>query len=150
MPPYGQSGSRPPPFSLRLTAVERARLETQAGDVKLGAYIKSLLFAEDAPKYRKRRRGMALDEKKLAEVLACLGASRLSSNLNQLAKSANSGALYFDYDTKQAIKRACDDVGAMRVLLMRALGLKVDVTDRPKESTSQSFARAASDSSPRI
>lgn len=37
MPPYGQSGTRPPPFSLRLTATERIQLKAQAGDVKLGA-----------------------------------------------------------------------------------------------------------------
>jgi hypothetical protein len=139
--PYGK---REAPFSLRLTFEERAALEEQAGGMPLSAYIKSLLFTEDAPKYRQRRRAAAPDEKLLAEVLACLGASHIAKRLGDLSKAANSGSLYFDADTKADIKRACDDVQAMHVLLMRALGMQVDQTPRPKESTSQSFARAAS------
>lgn len=137
-------GKREAPFSLRLTFDERAKLEKQAGNMPLSAYIKSLLFADDAPTYRQRRRAAEVDEKLLAEVLACLGASRLSNNLNQLAKAANTGSLYFDDDTKADIKRACDDVRAMRLLLMQALGMKTDEQPREKESTSQAFTRAAS------
>jgi hypothetical protein len=53
---HGKNGKRDAPFSLRLTFEERARIEAQAGEMPVGAYIKSLLLAEDAPKYRKRRR----------------------------------------------------------------------------------------------
>jgi hypothetical protein len=60
----------------------------------------------------------------LAEVLACLGSARLANNLNQLAKAANTGALYCDAETKAELIRACDDVRAMRLLLMEALGLR--------------------------
>jgi hypothetical protein len=137
-------GKREAPFSLRLTFEERVALEEQAGGMPLSAYIKSLLFTEDAPKYRRRRRAAASDDKLLAEVLACLGASHIAKRLGVLSKAADSGSLYFDVDTKADIKRACDDVHAMHVLLMRALGMKVDQTPRPKESTSQSFTRAAS------
>lgn len=140
--PYGK---REAPFSLRLTFEERAKLEHQAGGMPLSAYIKSVLFADDAPVYRQRRRTPAADDKLLAELLACLGASRLSNNLNQLAKAANSGSLYCDEGTKVALNRACDDVQAMRVLLMRGLGIQVDDGEKPKpkESTTQSFNRAA-------
>ena len=117
-------------------------VERAAGGMPLSAYIKSLLFAEDAPKYRKRRRSAYVDEKLLAELLACLGATRIANNLNQLAKAANSGSLYFDFDTKNDIKRACDDVHAMRLMLMRALNMPV-VEPNPNESTSQAFTRAA-------
>ncbi|MFQ6550669.1 hypothetical protein AADZ90_022260 [Aestuariibius sp. 2305UL40-4] len=48
---------RRPSFSLRLSEDERARLEVTAGAMPLGAYIKLLLFAEDAPTYRRRKRG---------------------------------------------------------------------------------------------
>ncbi len=34
----------PPPFSLRLSFEERARLERDAGDMPLGAYIRERLF----------------------------------------------------------------------------------------------------------
>lgn len=137
------SGRRVAPFSLRLTFEERVRLERQAGSLPLSAYIKSVIFADSAPQYRKRRRAAAADEKLLAEALAALGASRIANNLNQLAKAANSCTLYFDQDTKADIKRACEDVRAMRMLLMRALGLQDDEQPSPPESTSQSFARAA-------
>lgn len=139
--PYGK---REAPFSLRLTFEERALLEQQAGGMPLASYMKSLLFADDAPKYRKRRRAAAPDEKLLAEVLACLGASQIGKRLDDLAKAANSGSLYCDQDTKADIKRACDDVHAMRVSLMRALGTQTDDAPPPKESTSQTFTRAAS------
>ncbi|MCI5096448.1 MAG: hypothetical protein MRY77_09050 [Rhodobacteraceae bacterium] len=138
--PYGK---REAPFSLRLTFEERARLEQQAGGMPLASYMKSLLFADEAPKYRKRRRTAAPDEKLLAEVLACLGASQIGKRLDDLAKAAKSGSLYCDQDTKADIKRACDDVHAMRVSLMRALGIQADDSQRPKESTSQAFTRAA-------
>lgn len=134
---------RTPPFSLRLSFEERVKLERQAGAMPLAAYIKSLVFAEDAPTYRKRRKPADADQKLLAEVLACLGSSRLPNNLNQLAKAANSGALYCDAETKSELKRACDDVRAMRLLLMQALGLPVEEHHRKPETTSQNFSRAA-------
>ena len=45
----------PPPFSLRLTFEERARLERDAGDMPLGAYIRSRLFDQPAGDRRKPR-----------------------------------------------------------------------------------------------
>lgn len=142
-----EKGPRIPPFSLRLTREERAKLESRAGNLHLGAYIKSVLFADDAPTYRARRKGPVADQKALADVLACLGASRLSNNLNQLAKAANIGDLYFDEETKRLIAVACGDVKAMRQMLMRALGLKI--TEPPaNESVSQRFARQVGEPAP--
>ncbi|MBL1438167.1 MAG: plasmid mobilization relaxosome protein MobC [Rhodobacteraceae bacterium] len=109
----------------------------------LGSYIKSLMFAADAPKYRKRRKAPEIDEKALAELLACLGASRIANNLNQLAKAANTGSLYFDDETKRVLNRACNDVQAMRELLLKALGVATNGNGKIIESTSQSFARVA-------
>ncbi|MBF9045104.1 plasmid mobilization relaxosome protein MobC, partial [Rhodobacterales bacterium HKCCE4037] len=106
------------PFSLRLSFEERAKLERQAGSLPLASYIKSVILDEEAPTYRQRRKPVEADQKLLAEVLACLGSTRLANNLNQLAKAANSGALYCDSETKSELNRACDDVRAMRLLLM--------------------------------
>lgn len=96
-----------------------------------------------AATYRRRRRAPQVDEKLLAEVLACLGASRIANNLNQLAKAANTGSLIVDHDTKADFKRAADDIRMMRLLLMQALGMDVEGSPRPPETTSQSFTRAA-------
>jgi hypothetical protein len=47
-----------------------------------------------------RRSGLAIEGRKaLAQALALLGRSRLSSNLNQLAHAANIGTLPIDLDT---------------------------------------------------
>ncbi len=114
----------PTPFSLRLTFEERAALEQSAGNRPLGAYIRSKLFSgTEAPRRRRSRTRKPLkDEKALSELLGKLGESRLASNVNQLAKAANSGSLPVTPDTEKALQNACDDVRTMRILLMQALG----------------------------
>ncbi|WP_017183098.1 hypothetical protein [Sphingobium xenophagum] len=44
---YGQRGKRAAPFSLRLSFEERTKVEANAGNMPVAAYIKSLLFADD-------------------------------------------------------------------------------------------------------
>lgn len=114
----------PTPFSLRLTFEERAALEQSAGTRPLGAYIRSKLFdgKEKPRKKRTRTRKPLKDDKALGELLGKLGESRLASNVNQLAKAANSGSLPVTPDTEKALQDACGDVRAMRILLMQALG----------------------------
>lgn len=114
----------PTPFSLRLTFEERVALEKEAGNKPLGAYIRSKLFcgAENPRRTRSRTRKPLKDDKALGELLGKLGQSRLASNINQLAKATNSGSLPVTPDTEKALKDACDDVRAMRILLMQALG----------------------------
>lgn len=117
---------RTPPFSLRLTFEQRARLEQDAAGSSLSAYIHERLFgAEAQPARRKRGKAPVKDQQAIAELLAKLGRSRLSSNLNQLARLANLGALPVTPDTETAIIEAADDIAAMRKLLIEALGLEV-------------------------
>ncbi len=79
---------RPPPFSVRLTAEEKARLRVEAAGRPLGEFIRSRVLGSSGQSPRTQR-APAADDQKLAAVLAELGRSRLSSNLNQLAKAAN-------------------------------------------------------------
>lgn len=116
---------RPAPFSLRLTFEQRARLERDAGDMSLSAYIQSRLFdAENRPPRRRGKRPVK-DHQALAQVLGLLGQSRLSSNLNQLARSANSGSLPVTPDTESALKMAAADIQEIRRLLIEAMNLEV-------------------------
>lgn len=108
------------PFSVRFTPEERAQVEAQAGNMPLGSYIKTALLTQDAPSYRKRRKPPVKNQELLAQVLACLGSTRLASNLNQLAKATHIGTFYFDADAKIAILRTTNDVAMMRQLLMQA------------------------------
>lgn len=117
---------RTPPFSLRLTFEQRARLEQDAAGSSLSAYIHERLFGAEAPPARRKRgKSPVKDQQAIAELLAKLGQSRLSSNLNQLARLANMGALPVTPETETAIIEAAEDVAAMRKLLIEALGLEV-------------------------
>lgn len=126
--PHGQREAkprkRPPPFSLRLTAAERAQLEAEAGIQPLGAYIRSRLFDGKAPKRPCQSFRPVQDQQALAQLLALLGSLRLSSNLNQLAKAANCGALPVDEGVEKELTDACQEIRWMRQILMTALGLK--------------------------
>lgn len=114
-------GKAPPPFSLRFTFEERAQLEAAANGVALGAYIKAVLFSEKLEKVRRRNTNPVADHQALAQVLAALGQSRLSSNLNQLARAVNTGTLPVHPETEAEILQACRDVMAIRAELLRAL-----------------------------
>lgn len=108
------------PFSVRFTPEERGQVEAQAGNMPLGSYIKTVLLTQDAPRYLKRRKPRVKNQELLAQVLACLGSTRLASNLNHLVKATHIGTFYFDADAKIAIFRAANDVAMMRQLLMQA------------------------------
>ena len=137
---------REPPFSLRLTAEERQRLVKDAGGQSLSAYIKDRLFGDDVPR-KKRRKSPVKDTVLLSKLLAQLGASRLKTNLDHLAKSADSGVLQLMPDTEKKLTQAFEDVAAMRFMLMKALGHHIpDTAVQPPQSLSQTFAGEASNS----
>ncbi|NWH07874.1 MAG: hypothetical protein HXY22_04365 [Alphaproteobacteria bacterium] len=112
----------PPPFSLRLTAEERARLEADAAGAPLGGYIRKRLFGEAASPRKRRGNSPVKDGEALGRLVGALGQSRLSANLNQLAKAVNTGSLPVTPETEAEIKQACQAVTVMREELLRALG----------------------------
>jgi len=118
------TSSKPAPFSLRLSFDERARLEQDASGMALGAYIRDRLFGEDAAPRQTRGHFPVKDYAALGRVLAALGQSRLSNNLNQLAKAVNTGSLPVTPETEADLRQACKDVQAMRRDLLIALGLQ--------------------------
>lgn len=127
--------TRPSPFPLRLSAAERQTLVSRAGGLPLGSYIKLVLFGPDAQVLR-RPKTVSADQAKLAEVLAALGASRLASNLNQLAKEANIGTLPVTQETEADLRRACGEIAEIRALLMTALGIQKSDPARPVRARS--------------
>lgn len=130
------SGAKPPhpysrnvkPFSLRLTADERARLTAEAGGEPLASYMRAkLLTGSNA---RPRRSGLPVDDaRSLGQALALLGRSRLSSNLNQLAHLANIGALPVTPELESELAAALADIREIRRLLISALGLKPEASE---------------------
>lgn len=113
-----------PPFSLRLTFEERARLEAEAGDMALGAYIRMRLFDDAAPPRRIRAKRPVKDDQALASLLGELGKARIANNLNQLAKAANSGSLHVTPETESSLREACAGIQWLRQTLVQALGLQ--------------------------
>ncbi len=112
----------PPPFSIRFTFEERARLDEARGRKALAAYIREVLFSKDAYPRKKPGNSPVKDTEALGRVLGALGASRLSSNLNQLAKAVNTGSLPVTPETEADLVAACEEVRAIRNDLLRALG----------------------------
>lgn len=112
-----------PPFSLRLTFAERAKLERDATSMSLGAYIRSRLLDPETVAPRKRGKFPVKDHQALAQLLGLLGQSRLANNVNQLAKAANTGSLPVTPDTEAALLTAVAEVSHMRQLLIQALDL---------------------------
>jgi hypothetical protein len=82
----------PPPFSLRLSKEEKQFLLREAGNMPLGAYLRSRLL-KGSEGHRRTYRKPVKDEQALARILGELGRAKLANNLNQLAKAVNSGSL---------------------------------------------------------
>ena len=121
-----QTGSEepkyPPPYSIRFTFEERARLDAERGRKALSGHIRERLFGGDVSPRRKPGNSPIKDAEALGRVLGALGASRLSSNLNQLAKAVNKGSLPVTPETEEELAEACREVRALRDDLLRALG----------------------------
>jgi hypothetical protein len=120
--PEAKKADYPPPFSLRLTYEERARLDAERGDQSLAAYIRERLFGVDAAPRKKRGNSPVQDKEALGRMAGALGQSRLSQNMNQLAKAVNSGSLPVTPETEADIKEACHEISEMRAALLAALG----------------------------
>jgi len=121
----------PAPFSLRLSVAEREQLARLAEDQPWGQYIKDVIFRGSA---RPRRRGPQpiKDRQLLAKLLGLLGKSRISQNINQLAKAANSGSLPLTPDVHKELVEATRAVQNMRAMLIEAMGLKDQIQEEPQ------------------
>lgn len=119
--PKSKSRNRPPPFSLRLSDAEKEALEAKAGQKPIGRYIKDTVFSDIVVPGRSKARSH-YDDAAIARLTAQLGKSRISSNLNQLAKLANMGNLPVDDEVIADLNEACVHVAQMRKALLRALG----------------------------
>lgn len=71
---------------------------------------------------KKRGNSPVQDKEALGRMAGALGQSRLSQNMNQLAKAVNSGSLPVTPETEAEIKEACREIAEMRAALLAALG----------------------------
>ncbi|MEL6227606.1 MAG: hypothetical protein AAFR01_11410, partial [Pseudomonadota bacterium] len=87
------------------------------------------LFGDPAHPFPSRRpakkgRKPTADHVMLARLLGVLGQTRLASNLNQIAKAANIGALPVTPELEAELNDACSAVKEMRRDLIEALGIE--------------------------
>ncbi|MEM9739276.1 MAG: hypothetical protein AAF829_05355 [Pseudomonadota bacterium] len=117
----------PPPYSIRFTEQERAIIKREAGNLSEAAYIRKKLFEDDPSifdRLTRKRRVPSINHAVAARLLGELGKSRLSSNLNQIAKAANIGALPVTPELQAELAEACRAILEMKAALEVALGVK--------------------------
>lgn len=119
-----EPSKRPPPFSIRFTHKERQILVREAKGKPWAAHIREKLFGEASMRQRGRRDDA--NHAALGKLLGELGKSRLASNMNQIAKAANQGALPVTADLQDELREACADIRIMRDALISSLGIKVE------------------------
>ena len=118
------SPKRPAPICFRLSPEKRERLFRDSAGMSVSAYIDWRLFDPENPPQRRRGQRPVKDHQALAGLLGQLG--RLASNINQIAKAANSGLLFLTPEVEADIRGALRDIVTMRHLLIAALGLAED------------------------
>lgn len=116
----------PSPVTVRLKPDEREQLELAANDLSLSAYIRLCLFGDDVPVHRTRGKQPVKDYQALGQLLGVLGRSNLANNINQLTKAAHSGTLDMNEDVEAQLKEAALEIASMRLLLIKALGMRED------------------------
>jgi len=117
------------PISIRLSADERSRLESEAGKLSLSEHIRARLFGEE----RRLRRVPApkIEARHLAHVLAVLGQSGLAPSLRELLRAVQAGELPSSEETEARVAVACEATLEIRHHLMTALGLVEGASDDP-------------------
>ena len=109
--------SRPTPISIRVSDAEREQIKEAAGPLSVNAYVRSQLFG--------KRQAVTThhESRQLAQVLAVLGKTDLSSNFRMIAEAARIGALHVCPETELAILQACEDVASIKSMVMDALNI---------------------------
>ena len=115
-----RQGRHTPPFSLRLTQDERERLNADAGDWPVGAYVRSRLFDAPSPRKRSSRR-LDADRRIMLQILSELGKQHVSSSLNQTLKSIQDGEMEVTPELVGMLKKTRADLRDIKRLLKNAL-----------------------------
>lgn len=115
--------SYPPPFSMRLNQEERDELQKLAAGLPLGRFIKDAIFSS-GQRPASSRKPSIVDQKSFAQLLGAIGQSRIASNINQLAKAANSGSLPVNKEVIEGLNDAVEAIKWIRDTLIKAIGLK--------------------------
>ena len=117
---------RPSSLSVRLSNKERAILTRKAGNRSLAAYIRHMVLGDAEAPRRKTKAKPALDAVLLGQILGMLGQSEQVSCLFMLLAAAEDERVAMMKADRAALQDACANVREIRVLLLKALGLRGD------------------------
>ena len=117
------------PISVRVTTEERGILLNDAKGQSLSNYVRARLFSDDGfVESSGDKDAISLSSrnrmKLLAQLLSRFGASDITKSLSELAVAAKIGALPVDKEVVSEIHSACSHIKEMRLLLLKALGLR--------------------------
>ena len=122
-PTKPKARKRPAPFPIRLSPDERAYLESKAGNLPLGTYIRSRLLS-DAKTPRKVTRKPSIDAAQLGRMLGALGKSDQVACLLMLLAAAEEQRVSLEERERIALHDACVAIQEMRTVLIKAMGLR--------------------------
>ena len=111
-------------ITIRLKPEEYALLQAKAGHKPLSSFLRELALSEADSRRTPNIPAPTKDRKSLAQALALLGKSGLSTSMADMAKAARLGTLPVSEGTETQIRAACDDIAAIKSALMRALGVQ--------------------------
>lgn len=115
------------PLSIRLSPDERARLEALAGKQPIGAFVKSRLFAaNDNIPPQPNSRPIVNERVGFAKMLSMLAQMDVFLTLKELLKTVSNGHVQLKHGTESALNAAFRDLGEVRRLLIKALGIKAE------------------------
>lgn len=115
---------RPPVLSIRLTPNERAALEREAGGRSLSSYVRTRLFEDGTRRRASSSRTVVIDHKALVRVLGAMGRSPAIGTLKGVLAACDEGAILLRPEAEAALRSACSHIHAMRLDLLKALGLR--------------------------
>jgi hypothetical protein len=108
----------------RVSEDDYTRLLAAAGEMSVSAYIRARLFDEDMKAARKKNKIPQAEQKILAKMLCEFGKSRLSQNINQIAKAVHSGMVLMPDEAVTVLTKTQAEINALRTALLSALGKK--------------------------
>ena len=111
------------PLCVRVSPEERAWLEHNAGSMTISAFIRWLIFGDNATPRKRRIKRPIKDYIALAQIFALIKQTQAWNNLNQIARGINSNTWIVTPETEKLLQEACKAIIEIRDMLMKALGL---------------------------
>lgn len=119
---------RTPPVSIRFSDDERDLLSPFAGNLPLSTYVRAYVVKAHEGKKPRRRQVSKADPKLAAQLLSALGRSELAPLLRDALSAVDAGKLNLDWRIEADLRVACAEISAVRRELMKALGLRSDIS----------------------